>query len=162
MAGDGRPEAAAKRFGATIAQLRTRRGWSRARLITRLYSVMDENDDFGDDFGEAKLARLENGRAVKISRKLVEKLCQALKCTDMERASVLLAADRNVFTGDALEARPEAEVLNYVALCLRQEATSILAGLVGERDYADLTVEEVSELATRALKLVLRRLDRQS
>ena len=41
MAADGTPEPAIRRCGAAIARLRTLRGWSRAKLIARLYDQID-------------------------------------------------------------------------------------------------------------------------
>jgi transcriptional regulator with XRE-family HTH domain len=164
MAGDGRPEMAAKRVGETIARLRTSRNWSRAKLISRIYDQKEEDTNDGPDdiLSESKLARLESGRAVKVPRKMIEDICQALNCTDTERAEILLAADRNVFADEEVEVGPEAYVLNYLALRLRNDAAEILAGIVGERDYTDLTAEEVNELCIEAMKLVIRRLSKQA
>jgi len=68
MAADGTPEPALRRCGAAIARLRTLRGWSRAKLIARLYDQIDPTNPLYDRISIAWLARLEGGRVVKLSR----------------------------------------------------------------------------------------------
>ena len=96
MATDGTPEPAAKRCGEAIARLRTLRRWSRAQLVIRLYDELAPEDPNYNSISETWLARLENGRMVKVPRLTVEALCRALRCTAQERATVLLHADRSV------------------------------------------------------------------
>jgi len=88
MATDGTPEAAAKRCGEEIARLRTCRRWSRAQLVIRLYDELATDDPNYDSISETWLARLENGRMVKVPRQTIEALCRALRCTSRERATL--------------------------------------------------------------------------
>ena len=81
MATDGTPEPAAKRCGEAIARLRTLRRWSRAQLVIRLYDELAPEDPNYNSISETWLARLENGRMVKVPRLTVEALCRALRCT---------------------------------------------------------------------------------
>jgi transcriptional regulator with XRE-family HTH domain len=100
MASDGTPELAAQRCGAAIARLRTLRNLSRAQLVARLYDEIDPSDQIYERINVIWLARLENGRVVKVARPVVEALCRALHCTPRERAWLLLHADRNVLASD--------------------------------------------------------------
>ena len=114
MATDGTPELAAKRCGEAIARLRTMRRWSRAQLVIRLFDEIAPDDPNYDSISETWLARLENGRMVKVPRQTVEALCRALRCSAHERAWVLLSADRNVLADDISEPCAVAELLTYV------------------------------------------------
>ena len=86
MAADGTPEPAAQRCGTAVARLRTLRNLSRAQLVARLYDEIDPDDHTYERISVAWLARLENGRIVKVTRPTVEALCRALRCTPRERA----------------------------------------------------------------------------
>ena len=72
MAADGTPELAAIRCGEAIARLRTLRGWTRTQLLTRLYRELSPDDPYYESVSETWLARLENGRMVKVPRATVE------------------------------------------------------------------------------------------
>src|SRR4051794_317330 len=100
MAADGMPEPAIRRCGAEIARLRTLRGWSRAKLIAHLYDQIDPTAPVYDRISIAWLARLEQGRVVKLSRAMLDALCQALACSSQERILLLLLADRNTIGSD--------------------------------------------------------------
>ena len=130
MATDGTPEFAAKRCGEAIARLRTLRGWSRAQLIIRLYNELPPEDPNYDSISETWLARLENGRMVKVQRQTVEALCRALRCSPQERAWVLLYADRNVLVDADCAPTPAAEALTFVMDRLYAEAGDLLTAMV--------------------------------
>ena len=74
MASDGTPELAAIRCGEAIARLRTLRGWTRTQLLTRLLRELSPSDPYYESVSETWLARLENGRMVKVPRQTVEAL----------------------------------------------------------------------------------------
>jgi transcriptional regulator with XRE-family HTH domain len=154
MSKDGTPEDSTRRCGKLIARLRTARGWSRARLITRLCHELDPDDPQHEALGEAWLARLETGRTVKLQRATVEALCRALRCTPRERALLLLAADRSVLTERADTPTPEAELLNFVMDRLYAEARPALARLLAQRGAPD---DELAffEIAAAALAQVI-------
>jgi transcriptional regulator with XRE-family HTH domain len=154
MAYDGTPEPAAKLAGDVVARLRTARHWSRAKLIVRLYDELDPNDPNYDSISESWLARLENGRMVKVARSTIEALCRALQCTSQERARVLLYADRNGLTDGDSAPNGVAEALNYTMIRLYDEAYEILSSLIGRRRAADLDERELLELTATALELV--------
>lgn len=130
MATDGTPEFAAKRCGEAIARLRTQRGWSRAQLIIRLYNELPLEDPNYDSISETWLARLENGRMVKVQRQTVEALCRALRCSPQERAWVLLYADRNVLVDADHAPTPAAEALTFVMERIYAEAGDLLTAMV--------------------------------
>lgn len=162
MATDGTPEMAAKRCGEAIARLRTSRRWSRAQLVIRLYDQLTPDDPNYESISETWLARLENGRMVKVPRQTVEALCRALRCTPQERAWVLLSADRNVLADDISEPTPVAELLTYVMERLYAEASDTLDRLVGERDVTVLDDTELFELTQSALDQLIARRQRRA
>jgi transcriptional regulator with XRE-family HTH domain len=163
MATDGTPEAAAKRCGEAIARLRTLRGWSRAQLIIRLYNELSHDDPCIDSISETWLARLENGRMVKVPRHIIEALCRALRCSPRERAHVLLHADRNVLADRDPEAPPTpvAEALTYVVERLDAEAHDLLAEVAGQHP-ATVDELELLEGTLMALQLLIARRQRQA
>ena len=97
MSSDGTPDIPTIRCGEAIARLRCRKGWSRATLVKKLLDVLEPDDSLRDAISEAWLARIENGRTVKLPRPTIEALCLALECEPQERWEVLLQADRNLF-----------------------------------------------------------------
>lgn len=157
MAADGTPEWCAKRCGEAIAQLRTARRWSRAQLVIRLCSELAANDPCFESISETWLARLENGRMVKVPRATVEALCRALRCTPLERARILLHADRNVLASAERAPSPAAEVLTFAMDQLYHEASDMLDMLVGQRTTAALGELELLELTESALQQVIAR-----
>lgn len=157
MATDGTPEVCAKRCGESIAQLRTQRRWSRAQLVIRLYSELPTDDPSYESISETWLARLENGRMVKIPRSTVEALCRALRCSPQERAHVLLSADRNVLADADQAPTPAAEVLTYAMDRLYRDASELLAQELGRRASGTLDDLEILELTAHALQVVITR-----
>ncbi|HEU4321988.1 MAG TPA: helix-turn-helix transcriptional regulator [Roseiflexaceae bacterium] len=156
MAADGTPDFAARQCGEEIARLRTARGWSRSKLVAQLLETLDTDDPNYDSIGESWLARLENGRMVKIPRQMLDAICRALACTEREQARVLLYADRSVVTTPEEQPNAAAEVLNYLTMRLHREARSLLDTLIGQRRACDLSDEEMLELHKAALHLVCR------
>lgn len=150
----GTPEQAARRCGAEIARLRTRRNWSRAKLIARLYDELGPDDPNFDTISESWLKRLENGHVVKVPRQTIEALCRALQCTPREHARLLLYADRNGLVG-AADPDQVSELLHYTMLRISADAHDILSSLIGQRRAADLDDQEYLELTKTALELVI-------
>jgi transcriptional regulator with XRE-family HTH domain len=161
MSCEGIPELSTRRLGEEVARLRNTRNWSRAKLIVRLYDVLDADDPTLDHISESWLKRLENGHTVKMPRQTVEVLCQALHCTAKERARLLLYADRSIFVDCNGAPDAVAEALNYMIDRLYTETGEILAGLIGQRRAADLDEQELFELTATVLELVIKRRRRQ-
>ena len=157
MAADGTPEPAVQRCGTAVARLRTLRNLSRAQLVARLYDEIGPDDHTYERISVAWLARLENGRIVKVARPTVEALCRALRCTPRERAWLLLHADRNVLAGAADEPTETAELLTYAVDQLYREARETLAALLGSRRACALAELELLELTATALELAIAR-----
>ncbi len=157
MAADGTPEPAAQRCGAAVARLRTLRNLSRAQLIARLYDQIDPADHACEHVSVTWLARLENGRMVKVARPMVEALCRALRCTPRERAWLLLHADRSVLASAGDESAQTAELLTYAIDQLHRDAHEILATLLGARRACELDELELLELTATALEIVIAR-----
>src|SRR5215469_14917586 len=134
MATDGTPEPAAKRCGEAIARLRTSRRWSRAQLVIRLYDELAPDDPYYESVSETWLARLENGRMVKVPRATVEALCRALRCNHRERAWVLLHADRNVLAEPTNSPSPAAQALTFVVERLYAETGEALNATLRARE----------------------------
>jgi transcriptional regulator with XRE-family HTH domain len=157
MAADGTPEPAARRCGAAVARLRTLRNLSRAQLVARLYDEIDPADHTYERIGVTWLARLENGRIVKVARPTVEALCRALRCTPRERAWLLLHADRSVLASAGDEPTETAELLTYIIDQLHREARESLATLLGPRRACALSELELLELTAKALAIAIAR-----
>jgi DNA-binding Xre family transcriptional regulator len=157
MASDGTPERAAIRCGEAIARLRTKRRWTRTQLLTRLLREMSPTDPYYESVSETWLARLENGRMVKVPRATVEALCRALRCSPRERAWVLLHADRNVLADAAGTPTPAAELLTFVVERLYAEACDSLNALLTTREGTASSELELFEIAAAALEQALAR-----
>jgi hypothetical protein len=158
MAADGTPEPALRRCGAAIACLRTLRGWSRAKLIARLYDQIDPTDPVYDRISVAWLARLEQGRVVKLSRTMLEALCRTLDCAPHERIRLLLLADRNLLGCADRAPTPAAQAIAYAATRLYDEAHATIAELIGSRSLdaiGDLDLLEI--VATSLQELIIQR-----
>ncbi|MGO8949132.1 MAG: helix-turn-helix domain-containing protein [Ktedonobacterales bacterium] len=162
MATDGTPEPAAKRCGEAIARLRTLRRWSRAQLVIRLYDELAPDDPSYNSISETWLARLENGRMVKVPRQTVEALCRALRCTPQERSTVLLYADRSVLARHDSDPDAIAEVLTYVLDRLYHEASDVFAAMIGERPSTTLDETELLQMTATALDLLAARKRKQN
>jgi transcriptional regulator with XRE-family HTH domain len=157
MATDGTPEPAAKRCGEAIARLRTTRRWSRAQMIIRLFDELAPDDPNYNSISETWLARLENGRMVKVPRQTVEAICRALRCTPRERAMVLLHADRSVLTDHEHEPTVTGELLSYVMDRVHAEASDVLDSLAGRREIDEIDELELLEMTATALDLLIAR-----
>jgi transcriptional regulator with XRE-family HTH domain len=157
MASDGTPERAAIRCGEAIARLRTKRRWTRTQLLTRLLREMTPTDPYYESASETWLARLENGRMVKVPRATVEALCRALRCSPRERAWVLLHADRNVLADTAGAPTPAAELLTFVVERLYVETGDSLNALLTAREATASSELELFEIAAAALEQALAR-----
>lgn len=157
MAADGTPEPAAKRCGEAIARLRTLRRWSRAQVVVRLYNEISPEDPSYESISETWLARLENGRMVKVPRQTIEALCRAMRCTPQERSWVLLCADRSVLAEPDAEPSAVAELLTYTMERLYSEAHEALAAMMGHREAVALEEQEMLEVTAAALETLLAR-----
>ena len=157
MASDGTPEPAAQRCGAAVARLRTLRNMSRAQLLARLYDQIDPTEHTYERISLTWLARLENGRIVKLARPIIEALCRALGCTPRERAWLLLQADRNVLAGAADQPTEAAELLTYAIDLLHRETPGVLGPLLGSRRACALDELEILGLAATALEFAIAR-----
>ncbi|MGH2514725.1 MAG: helix-turn-helix domain-containing protein [Ktedonobacterales bacterium] len=157
MAADGTPEPAAKRCGEAIARIRTQRRWSRAQLVVRLYNEITSEDPSYESISETWLARLENGRMVKVPRQTIEALCRALRCTAQERSWVLLCADRSVLAGSDAEPNPVAELLTYTMERIYSEAHEALVAMMAQRAAVALDEQEMLEVTAAALETLLAR-----
>lgn len=160
MASYGIPELSTQRCGEEIARLRNIRNMSRARLVARISTEIDEDDPSADSISESWLKRLENGVLVKLPRTTLDAICRALRCTPRERARVLLLADRSAL---ATEETPDAvaETLNYVTLRLHEQAHAVMADLIGQRRAADLDESEIFEMTATALEMLARHAQRK-
>lgn len=149
-------ERSVQQCGELIARLRTARDWSRSKLIARLYREIDPDDPMCSVLSEAWLARLENGRMVKVPRSLLEALCRALRCSSYERVRVLMSADRNVLSiEDDADGEGVAALLSYAMEQLYREAPDILTSLLADRQAVALHEVELLEIIGTAIDLVV-------
>jgi len=157
MAADGTPEPAIRRCGAAIARLRTLRGWSRAKLIARLYDQIDPTAPVYDRISVAWLARLEQGRVVKLPRAMLDALCRALECTPHERIQLLLLADRNALGSADSAPTPAALAIAYTAAQLYDEAHATMSELIGSRSLDAIGDLDLLEIAAASLQELISR-----
>ena len=157
MAADGMPEPAIRCCGAAIARLRTLRGWSRVKLIARLYDQIDPTAPVYDRISVAWLARLEQGRVVKLSRTMLDALCRALECTPHERIQLLLLADRNALGCADRAPTPAALVIAYTAAQLYDEAHATISELIGSRSLDAIGDLDLLEIAAASLQELITR-----
>lgn len=151
-------ELSTRRFGEAVARLRTKREWSRAKLIARLLDEIDQDDPDYGSISETWLSRLENGKMVKLTRGTVEAVSTALGCSTDEKAHLLLCADRNVLVRGDDKQRIAREMLNHYFLQIRDDALKILTELVDDRRAHMLTAHEKEEATGTALEMVIREL----
>lgn len=143
-------------FGEEIARLRTRRDWSRSTLIKRLDRILAAAaTDDDKDYSEAWLSRLESGEIVKIPRRIVNALAEALQCTPRERARLLLLADKNILLDTSATVTEVVEVFNYQMLTIYDETCQFLGDLMQDRHLAQLSDAELSEIFLDALVMVI-------
>jgi transcriptional regulator with XRE-family HTH domain len=158
MAADGTPEPAIRRCGAAIARLRTLRGWSRPKLIARLYDQIDPTAPVYDRISVAWLARLEQGRVVKLSRETLDALCCTLECTLQERIQLLLLADRNMLGSADSAPTPTALAIAYTAAQMYDEAHATISQLIGSRSLDAIDDLDLLEIAAASIQeLIIRR-----
>jgi transcriptional regulator with XRE-family HTH domain len=157
MAADGTPEPAIRRCGAAIARLRTLRGWSRAKLIARLYDQIDPTAPIYDRISVAWLARLEQGRVVKLSRAMLDALCRTLECAPHERIQLLLLADRNALGCADSAPSMTALAIAYTAAQLYDEAHATISQLIGSRSLDAMDDLDLLEIAAASLQELITR-----
>ena len=149
----GTSECEVGKIGRKVLDLRHKRKWNRAKLISRIYQLMGE--EVLDHINEGWLERLENKRMSKpLSRKMLEVLCNAFDCTPFETSSVMLHADRTML--GTIENRPSkaAEVLNYITGLVYADAREILEQNIGSRQIESLSEEDLFELVLTAFQMV--------
>lgn len=156
MAYDGTPEVATQRLGSEIARLRNQRAWSRSHLVLRLMRMVDENDPLADMISESWLKRLEDGRIVKVSRHMLELLCQALDCTDEERVWLLLCADRNPLASENGPPNRVAMLLNYTIHLLHRDAADLLENILQQYNIDDLSEQDLLAIVHTAIEVMTR------
>lgn len=138
-------------FGDEIARLRSRKKWSRSMLIKRLSrTLITWGDD--KDYSEAWLFRLENGEIVKIPRRIVIGLAEALQCTLRERARLLLLADKNILFDPETELTEVKEMVNYLLLLLYEDVSRFLSDVMENRNANKLDDEELKEIFFAAIE----------
>lgn len=123
MAGCGTPEPWAKRLGEVVSKIRTRHKLSRPELARQMYDCLPPglpaNSPLRKSCSDKQLQAIEEGTKVKITRDLLELLCQGLRCTEAERIEIFLAADRNVFADSNGNVSDTDEALLEIALSMR-------------------------------------------
>jgi DNA-binding Xre family transcriptional regulator len=129
--------------------------------VIRLFDELAADDPNYNSISETWLARLENGRMVKVPRQTVDAICRALRCTPQERALVLVHADRSVLTDHTHKPTVTGELLTFVMDRLHTEARDVLETLAGHGDVTTLDELEMLEMAATALDLLIARRRKQ-
>ena len=144
-----------QRLGDYIGRLRTRRGLSQSEVVRRLYRILGDAAPEDGSLSETWYKRIEQGKAVKISRATITALTEVLCTTPQERAGIWLAADRNVVTGYAVEPSAADEVLNFVCYMLHTEARELVSTLLEDRRVAVLDRREMLAIVQDVLTILL-------
>lgn len=121
-------EANGQKWGELIRELRECRGWSRAELLARYQKKLEGlNPDyqFSEIPSDSWLARVERGESVTVSRQNILVICDALECTQSEKVTIMLGADRNIFADPNGEMTLEGEVLAHAMGRLLSNAGSL-------------------------------------
>jgi transcriptional regulator with XRE-family HTH domain len=155
MSSSGTPEPTARRFGDEVARLRTKRGLSRARFISRLYALQSFDTSLRETISESLLRQIEEGTKVKITRHIIELFCLVLECNPGERLNLMIAADRNVLANSDGAIDPEAEVLLRAVdeIYNNSTARTLLKLLLTNKETATLNNHEIFEILERILML---------
>jgi len=103
------------------------------------------------------MARLENGRMVKVSRQVIEAICQALDCTADQRARLLACADRNVLADKDGQVNSVAEVILRIGAHMYDNATvvAMIHALLADRHASMLEEAELNEILSEIVKIIV-------
>ena len=153
MAGNGSPEPAAILLGQTIARLRSKRNWSRAILLRKIYGKLSEEDELA--ITEESLKDLEEGAKVKIPRRLVDILMNGLECTPAERLEILVAADRNILNDGTAASAQESDFFHRFIqeIYYNPIARTMLNSLLEGQEVQSLNIKEMIHILSSIVEL---------
>lgn len=152
---NGRSRIEAKAFGEEIALLRSRKRWSRARLLREIDKELTLVGYDGKLLSEAWLNRLENGEVVILHRQVFNALCTALKCNGEEIAKLHLLGDRNVVVVIPGTVTRLAERFNYLMVDVYNSVCSFVENQASNQQIDELTQVEIDELFDTAMELIM-------
>jgi transcriptional regulator with XRE-family HTH domain len=158
-----KPSSRNKLLGDRIAVVRTARGLSRAKLVSKVLGLLDADDDRRALVSESVLREIEEGNRVTVPRALLELLVQALDCSLSERLDILLAADRNVFaTSNGHTPEPANVLLRSIALLYETDplVKTQVEMLLGDRHAALLDADELLSILEKVITVAAARLRR--
>jgi transcriptional regulator with XRE-family HTH domain len=142
-------------FGAAVARLRERKKFSRPRLALCIHDILIRENIESSSMGESWIARLESGKTARISRQMLEAICQALGCSTRERIHLFLLADRNPFQSDDGDLEDIGVMLHYAIDTLYRDARTMLSRVLMDKPVAQLNDEEICEILGEVVKLSL-------
>jgi hypothetical protein len=153
MAGNGSPEPAAILLGQTIARLRSKRNWSRATLVRKIYGKLSEEDELV--INEESLKDLEEGAKVKIPRRLIDILMNGLECTPAERLEILVAADRNILNDGTTGSSRESDFFHRILqdIYYNPIARVMLNSLLEGQEVQNLNPKEMIHILSSIVEL---------
>jgi hypothetical protein len=125
-------------------------------VVRQLYRILGDAAPEDGRLSETWYKRIEQGKTVKVSRATIAALTEVLCTTPQERASIWLAADRNIVMSHATAPSAADEVLNFVCYLLHTEARELLSTLLADRRAAALDQREMLAIVQDVLTLILR------
>lgn len=153
---DGNPPEENKRCGNEVLKMRTAKGLTRTQLIKRISDRLGYDHPLYDTVTEGWLARLEQGRLVRLPHELIITVCDALCCTLQERVNILISGGRNVFSPEEEPSELE-KMLAYVMAELGVSGNIVLGGLLKNRPAASLSTDEMMLMVATTLKVLIER-----
>lgn len=150
----------AEALGRAIRELREARGLSRAELLDRVYTEL-END--GIDYkvrGDWWLNGIENGeKAKQLPREYIDAFIRALGCTPLETVHLLMLADLNMLTGSPNPTY--AAGLAFVLTEVFKNAIGVVEAQIDPATAARLDEREWLAVGKTVLELVIAEMEDQ-
>ncbi len=144
--------------GTYFRELRERRRLSRQGVIERYESVVVYNDPTAPSISEAQIKRFEEDQLIKLSRRFIEGLAQAIACRPPERIQLLLLADKNPFAQPNGTMEPEDVAIVGIFLMLKSDpvAAAVLRQAITEAEAIPYTDELGIQLLISVIALLRR------
>jgi hypothetical protein len=157
MAADGTPDLFIKVVGEHLARIRAQRELSRAGLVERIhrnprYELCREN------VTEQSIKRLEEGRTVRVSRMLLEIICDELNCTTNQRVDVMIIADRSPVNAPDGMATKAGQRISHIAYHVHKEVMDMVEGArIQGFDLDKVSDDDLNQIIMTAFSCVLKK-----
>lgn len=141
-------------LGYALRRLREDRKLSRAELLDRLYTELEQGGINYQVKGDWWLSDIENGEKTKmLPREYIDAFIRALGCTKLEAIELLVLADINILARD--EHNPHVTGLSYVLAEVFGNALEVLKSLINEDVAQELNEREWIVIGTLVLETAI-------